>query len=237
MANASPPAASVKRKCHDPNLQTITLDPHYDLVLIVGTPERPDGQKAFQVNKGSMRYVSDIWSKMLTGDWAESKMTEIDFPDDSWKPFDIVLKIAHFQVAALPDSLSFEDLHELATLTDKYNLTKAVRVGLDLKQWLHKYKNQWTNWPSLRNTQQFAFMTLVFQYDSDLTFLTSKLAVEVQVEDGLYLCHGSGTNKTRLASSLPDLLLGKTISLHPPEKLLKEWTTTNAMRSKYQQGP
>jgi hypothetical protein len=208
MTNASSPAASVKRKRNGPNLEAITLDPHYDLVVIVGTPAHPDGQNAFRVNKGSMRHVSDIWMKMLTGDWAESKQSEIEFPDDWWWPFDIVLRIAHLQVAGLPELVLFEDLQELAKLTDKYNLTKAVRMGLDLKQWLHRHKSSWEAWPSSPKTRHFAFMTSVFQYSADLAFLTSKLAVEVRVDKKeLFRYHGAA--KTRLASSLPDALLGK----------------------------
>lgn len=123
MVNASSPAASVKRKRNDPKLEIVTIDPRYDLILIVSTPAHPDGQKAFRVSKSSIRHVSDVWMKMLTGDWIESKAREIDFPDDSWKSFHIVLKIAHFQIADLPESLSFENLQGLAKLTDKYDLT------------------------------------------------------------------------------------------------------------------
>lgn len=100
------PVPSTKRKRTVADLETIELDPHYDLTLIVGTPNHKDGQKAFRVNKGSMRNMSDVWSKMLTCEWAESKMTEIDFPDDSCKSFQIVLEVAHFRVAGLPDALT-----------------------------------------------------------------------------------------------------------------------------------
>jgi len=147
---------------------------------------------------------------MLTGEWAESKTTQVEFPDDSWKPFHIVLKIAHLQFDELPNSLPFEDLQQLATLTDKYNLAKAVRVALDRGRWLHKLKQDCMVWPSSLGTQHFATMTSIFQCDSDMFFIISKLAVEVMV-DVIWKClyHGSGAGMTRLTSSLPDHITGK----------------------------
>src|SRR5690348_1284150 len=102
----------------------------------------------------------------------------------SWKPFEIVRKIAHMKEKELPAFLPFGSLQALATLTDKYNLTDAVRMGLELRNWLHKYQVEWTKWPSPQATQHFASMTSIFKYDSDLAFLTSKLAVEVYADEG-----------------------------------------------------
>lgn len=204
------PATGTKRKRNTTDPEIITLDSHYDLTIIVGTPKHKNGQKAFRVNKGSMRHASDVWTKMLTGEWVESKTTEIEFPDDSWKPFHMVLKIAHLQFDELPDSLPFEDLQQLATLTDKYNLAKAVRVAVDRGRWLHKYKHDCMVWPSSLETHHFATMTSIFQYDSDLLFIISKLAVEVKVDAiGKCLYHGSGAGMTGLTSSLPDHIIGE----------------------------
>jgi hypothetical protein len=95
--------AGSKRKMTDPNLEIITIDPMYDLTLIVGSQQHPKGQKAFRVSKGSFRNVSAVWTKMLNGNWAESSQSEICLPDDSCDAFLIVLRIAHFQLSELPD--------------------------------------------------------------------------------------------------------------------------------------
>lgn len=102
MIKLSPLAASVERKRNDPSLETITIDQHYDRVLVVGTPTHPNGQKAFRMHKGSIPRVSNTSTTMLTGDWAENSKSEIEFPDDSWKPFEIALKVAPLQVADCP---------------------------------------------------------------------------------------------------------------------------------------
>ena len=216
------PPTGTKRKRRDPDLETLTIDPHYDLTLIVGTPEHPHGQKAFRVSKSSMRHVSDVWTAMLTGDWAESSQKEIEFPDDSWESFLIVLNVAHFQISSLPENLNLHGLHHLALLTDRYNLSKAVRIGLDIKQWLHKFKDAWTTWPSLCMTQYFAFMTSVFNYDADFEFFASKLAVEVQMNrENSTLYHMTDSlDKITLKHIFPDKVLGKlTLSQSGPKEL------------------
>ena len=84
-----------KRKITDPDLKIVTIDRKYDLTLIVGSPEHVGGQKAYQVNKGVFRHASKAWDAMMSGNWAESNMSEIAFPEDSSYAFHIVLRIAH----------------------------------------------------------------------------------------------------------------------------------------------
>jgi hypothetical protein len=66
---ATPSSPGVKRKATDPNLKVVTIDPFYDLTLIVGSPGSFEPQTAFQVNKGTLRHASEVWTKMLTGPW------------------------------------------------------------------------------------------------------------------------------------------------------------------------
>jgi len=68
-----------KRKIADPNLEVVTMDRQYNLTLIVGSPEHAGGQKAYQVNKGVFRHASKAWDAMISGNWAESDMSEIAF--------------------------------------------------------------------------------------------------------------------------------------------------------------
>lgn len=131
--------ATHKRKATDPWLKTVNVDPMYDLTLIVGTPEYGSGQRAFQINKGSFRNASRIWSKMLSGDWKESDMYEIEFPDDDCNAFQIILRIAHLQLPELPDKFSLQELVDLTMLTDKYELQKTVKIGLEMKKCMEQY--------------------------------------------------------------------------------------------------
>ncbi|KAF1350479.1 hypothetical protein EJ07DRAFT_159614 [Lizonia empirigonia] len=198
----------LKRNATDQNLEIITIDPHYDLTLTVGSPNHEHGQMALRVNRGCMRNVSDIWTKMLTGDWAELKQSEIEMPDDSWKALLLVLRMAHSQFAQLPDQLSGQDLCWLAVLTDKYNLGTVVRIMLELKKWLLPYKAVWIKWPSHPDIQEFAQMTLAFGLDADHKYLVNRLAVEVQVhEETMRFSLASGDKQIPLRSTLPDRIL------------------------------
>ena len=201
----------LKRKITDPNVKIFTVDPFYDLTLIVGTPGRINGQAAFRVNKGSLRHASDIWTKMLTGAWAESNQSEIRFPDDTPWAFAQILRIAHLQLDQLPVILNLSELNALAVLTDKYNLVKLIRVALDSKQWLSNVRwSTWRSWPAQSCIQEWAFITHVFQCQDDYDYLVSRLAVEVQVDEtDVSFYYVTGDKKTKLRSTLPNRILSE----------------------------
>jgi hypothetical protein len=204
---------SLKRKVTDVNLEVITIDAMYDLTLIVGTPEHAKGQKAFRVNKGSFRNVSIVWSKMMSGDWAESKQSEISFPDDSCEAFLIVLQIAHFQLSQLPTKLSRDELYELAILADKYELQNVVRVGLDFAKWLEPFCVSGVLQTALPDLGHFACITNAFKMQVDYQRIFSRLVVEVRVDkvgNYSYTCDG------RVISLPSDVLpnLGGKCTLH-----------------------
>lgn len=81
-ANAS---TAYKRKLTDLELEIITIDQSYDLTLIMGSQDYVDGQKAFQISRGSMRRIGDV----------RCKQSEIEMPDDSCKTTLLVLRIAY----------------------------------------------------------------------------------------------------------------------------------------------
>jgi hypothetical protein len=202
--------AKRKRKATDLNLKTITIDTMYDLTLIVGTLEHPKGQMAFQVNKGSFRNVSVVWSKILNGNWAESGQSEISFPDDSCEAFLIMLRIAHFQLPQLPTELSREELVDLATLTDKCQLENAVRIGLELKKWIEPYQKMYVLWPANTHLQEFAVMASSFKLENEFGYLVSRLAMEVEVDEAGHYFYMTGNAKhIELHSYLPTCISGK----------------------------
>jgi len=193
----------------DQNLQTITIDPMYDLTLIVGNPEHSKGQKAFQVNKGSFRSVSAVWAKMMNGNWAESRQSEICLPDDSCDSLYIVLQIAHFQISKLPEKLSREELVDLAVLTDKYQLSTAVRMGLEMKKWMEPHKLVYMSQSSGAALQDFAIITFIFGLQSDFEYLVSRLATELEVgADGKFCYRDGKQGLILLRSDLPNSVSG-----------------------------
>ena len=210
--SAAATAPNLKRKSTDPNIKIVNLDPHYDLTLIVGTTERSSGQIAFQVNKGSLRLASDIWTRMLSGPWAEKDRSEIRFPDDCPWAFLQVLRTAHLQIAQLPAAVSLAEMTALAVLTDKYNLVNLMKVALNCRLcWLNTARNTtWLEWPANPYIQDWAFITHVFQQQNYYEQLVCKLAVEVEVDHkDVSLYYGAQGKRTKLRSTLPDRILSE----------------------------
>ncbi|KAH3908629.1 hypothetical protein HBI56_075050 [Parastagonospora nodorum] len=196
----------LKRKMTHQNLETITIDPMYDLTLIVGTPEHTKGQKAFQVSKGVFRNISAVWAKMMNGNWAESSQSEICLPDDSCEALHIVLQIVHFQLSKLPEKLSREELVDLSVLTDKYQLANAVRVGLEMKKWMEPHKKAYMSRPSDAALQDFIVITFAFSLQGDFEYLVSRLATELEVDAQGKFYYRDGKQKQKqivLRSDLP----------------------------------
>jgi hypothetical protein len=206
------PSKNLKRKANDANLKVIDIDVMPDLTLVVGTPSHPKGQKAFRVSKASFRNVSIVWTKMMSGHWAESEQSEISFPDDSCEAFLIVLRIAHFQLTQLPDKLSREELVDIALLADKYQVENAVRIGMDFKQWLKPHHEPGAQWPIDRHLQDFAVIASAFKLQADYDCLVKHLAMYVEVdESGGFFYKDEKQGKVPLRSDLPPRVSGKSL--------------------------
>ena len=177
-----------KRKITDPDLEVITIDRYYDLTLIVGSPEHADGQKAYKVNKGVFRHASKVWDAMMNGNWAESGMSEIAFPEDSSYAFHIVLRIAHWQLQELPATLSQQELVQIAVLSDKYDLERLLHAAAELKNWIQQHKDGGTFWPSDIDLQDFTMITAAFGLTADYEYLVNKLAMEISVDKDKRYC-------------------------------------------------
>jgi hypothetical protein len=201
-----------KRKTTDPKLETIDIDKMHDLTLIVGAPGNNGRQEAFRINKGPFRSACDAWATMLNGKWSESDMPEIRFPDDSPFAFKIVLRIAHWQFDMLPESMSQEELVEVARLSDKYDLQRLFRAAFHQKQWLQPYKGDGTAWPADINLQEFAFITQAVGFEADFKYLVSRLAVEVEIEKGSYLYKQGAAARVKIRPDFPTGILGKSVS-------------------------
>jgi hypothetical protein len=135
----------VKRKATDPNLKVVTIDPFYDLTLIVGSPGSFEPQTAFQVNKGTLHHASEVWTKMLTGPWYAGlkNQSEIELLEDSPWAFEIVLRVAHLQTDKLPFALTLAQMKSLAALTDEYDLAKVMHMPIDSKDWIFIPSQTW----------------------------------------------------------------------------------------------
>ena len=198
-----------KRKITDPNLEVITIDKYYDLTLIVGSPEHAGGQKAYQVNKGVFRHASKAWNAMMSGNWAESDMSEITFPEDSAYAFHIVLRIAHWQLQELPVTLSQQELVQIAVLSDKYDLERLLHAAAELKNWIQQHKDGGTSWPSDIDLQDFTMITAAFGLTTDYEYLVNKLAMEISVDKDKRHCVAHDDKLVHVRADFPARIQGE----------------------------
>ena len=98
----------------------IILDPTGDLVLVIGS--ETDTQR-FHVSRNAMALASHPWSIMLhrSGSFKEASAGTVSFPDDDVNAFMILLKIAHLRFHEVPLSLEYDQLLDIAILSDKYD--------------------------------------------------------------------------------------------------------------------
>lgn len=211
--SAAIPSSELKRKATDPNLKVVTIDPSHDFTLIVGSPGSFEPQTAFQVNKGTLRHASEVWTKMLTSPWDAGLKNpfEIEFLDDSPWAFEQVLRIAHWQISKLPPQLTITELMSLATLTDKYDLGSLMKLALDSSRWLQPVRyNVWRMWPAQPSFREWTFITHALQSRHDYEYLISRLAVEVQVDaTDVSFYYVTNDGKTKLGKDLPDRIIGE----------------------------
>ena len=146
---------------------------------------------------------------MLSGKWAEGDMSEIRFPDDSCYAFQIVLQIAHWQFHMLPETLTQQELMEVALFSDKYDLGKVIHTAAELKKWLQPYKGAGTAWPLDISLQDFAFITAAFEFSNHYTYFVSRLAVEIDVTKSSHFYLGSGGEKVLIRPDFSTRILGE----------------------------
>jgi hypothetical protein len=118
--------------------------------------------------------------------------------------------------------LTQEQLVEIATLSDKYDLGRVVCAAAELKKWLQPYKGSGTSWPADIDHQDFALITAAFGLEEDSQYLVNGLVMDIRVEEGsyYYIAESTESNKIHLRPNLPAGIVGKCCeSIQPFRKL------------------
>lgn len=113
---------------------TIYLDSSGDLKLLVKDTDQQ--LKTLLVSSNAMCLASPVWRAMLNseGHFKEAKEREVEFPEDDLDALLTILRIAHLKFRQLPESVTFEELVNLAVVCDKYDTVGVVRKWLP--EWL-----------------------------------------------------------------------------------------------------
>jgi hypothetical protein len=184
----------------EPLPKIIRLDNSYDITLVVGPTDRSKEQHEFLVCTKTLKLASVVWSAMFSGRFAESLKSEVHFPEDSPKAFLIVLQIAHFKSQDLPESLSKDEMYDLAIFCDKYELGHIVLPYILSKEWLLPFKEEGDLWRADVDLKTWIYITSVFKLEKDWHYLVCRLAMIVSVDETGTFCRTISVSKRGVAT-------------------------------------
>ena len=129
-----------------PKVANIRFDTDGDTLLLLFPV---GGSARFQVSSSALCLASPVFRAMLgaKGKFKESKSlqkrksgdppVEITLKDDNPDALAVILRIIHYQHDSVPESLSEENLWQIAMLIDKYDLRVATKPWINL--WTQPY--------------------------------------------------------------------------------------------------
>ena len=82
----------------------------------------------------------------------------VSFGDDDFETMKIITRITHLQTDQVPESLSFDQLYQIAVLCDKYDLKRC------LGQWPNTWAAPYLDSFAKDGFQRWLFMSIVFQF-------------------------------------------------------------------------
>lgn len=179
----------------------VYLDPWGDLKIVAA--DRDKRLKTLVVSSSVMRLASPVWRVMFDphGSFreAEESAKEIEFPDDDADALLILLRIVHLGWRLVPESISSENLADLAVLCDKYDMIRFVRP------WLARWQSRPLAIMSAHEDRLFIAWTFG-DYASFVTN-TKRLVLSCNTDDAGRLTRGEKVIELDFAPGLVDNIL------------------------------
>ncbi|CUS12383.1 unnamed protein product [Tuber aestivum] len=107
---------------------TQIIDPYGDLLVLL-----PTAKTKLQISSKVLSTASPVFRSMFSPRFREgaalasaTKLTEIEFPDDSPQALGIIFDVLHFRHDCVSDDYSHDVLYNIALVADKYDLTRAL---------------------------------------------------------------------------------------------------------------
>ena len=192
--------------------QTTYLREDGDLTLIVG-----EEKQRVIVCRGTISGVCKAWNTMFTNSkFSEATAPEVEMPDDDPEAMLIILKIAHLKFDQLPGKkMSLDELHNLATVCDKYDTVAVIRPFLP--NWIEAWLELLGQGDSERNerncagNEKFLWVAWVFGYKRQFKNLAKYLQLTISTnEEGRCL---TAAGLVLEDEQMPPNLMGKYRSL------------------------
>ena len=173
------------------NEKSTIIDSHggVNLVLDVGT---------LQVSRKALCLGSSVFLAMLNDDspfWEasdeavrEGKVRDIPLQEDDFCTMEIVMRIIHHQNDMVPNEVSFEQLHMIAVICDKYDLRKC------LVPWTVLWSKPWLKSVEKTGFESWLFISIVFCNDDAFTRITKHLILNTTLSSSSTLFNVNGIN-------------------------------------------
>ena len=194
-----------------------TIDEDGDLRLIV-TQTGGRWHCRYLVDRRTLCRASPVFRAMLgkRGKFAEAQgqgdregdgsVQEIDPEDDNPTAFWQILKTIHLQTEDICEDVSFSDLHGMAVLVDKYDLSKSMGYGPRI--WSRRAFCNWLH-PWLRPRKRYKewdFMIATFGLKDLLHDLVGHLVFDGYEDSDIFLVAPRGD---RLQGTFPQYIIGR----------------------------
>ncbi|KAF8468196.1 hypothetical protein BDZ91DRAFT_848049 [Kalaharituber pfeilii] len=191
----SQPASSneFKPETTAPRVAHINIDSEGDITLAV--PHLVEGSTVkaiayFRVSSHRLCAASPVFEVMLSktsnfkeatslaNSTSKSEPTEIQLLDDNPKALAIILRAIHLQIDWLPDSLTTEQLYEVAVICDKYDIQHSLEYCL--RKWIPKREFEAPTYP-----YKWLFISMAFARKQIFSDISRKIVLSYATPEGL----------------------------------------------------
>lgn len=161
---------------------TLTFDEHGDLLLVVGSGNT---EQQMIVDSHALCRSSVVFRKMLSGNFLEAKPRDGDWqvklPDDKPNPFAVLMDIIHGNYDRAPETPALKLFYEVTVLTNKYDMTRALRPVMN--DWFIGPK--WGKQVSLSFTRlsHLLFISWEVGYAETFCWVANKVADLVAIDE------------------------------------------------------
>jgi hypothetical protein len=158
--------------------QTSVIDREGDLYMILDHGKLLVSRKAlclgspvFLAMLGDDSQFSECRARMTGSDGVQM----ITFQDDHFSAMQVVVNIMHLQNDRVPQNVSFQQLHQIAILCDKYDLKRC------LGYWPEKWAAPWLKSYSKTGYEAMLFISITFKLTSAFKDITAHLMCNTMV--------------------------------------------------------
>ena len=185
----------VKRKRGDSSQQcdrdevyfdTVTIiDPHGDLNMIFDDRQSPFKQKMV-VSRHVLCLGSKVFEAMLGDDshfreatnpsLSRDGIPQVIFKDDDFQAMTVMMNVLHLQHQNVPKRTTFDQLHNIAIICDKYDLARSM--GL----WLDTWAQQFIGQEEKKGFEGWLLIATVFQQKEVFTRMTKHIILNSTID-------------------------------------------------------